>query len=87
MPRPRRDDFVLADWRFAEVLRLLGTTRSSSLTEKPAEDFARGGPSKLGSMRLSLRFAMRCAVCPDACRIGPKIGIDFRKSRCEASKS
>jgi hypothetical protein len=64
--RPRRDDFALDDLRLAEVLRLLGTTRSSSLTERPAEGFARGDPSKLGSMRPSVRFAMRCAVYPDA---------------------
>jgi hypothetical protein len=37
-------------------------------------------------MRLSLRFAMRCAVCPDACRIGLKIGIDFRKKPMRSFK-
>jgi hypothetical protein len=57
-PLPPRA-FFFADLRFAdEALRLPGTTRSSSRTENPADVLARDGPSKLGSMRLSLRSAM-----------------------------
>jgi len=55
---------LLAGLRFAEALRLDGTTRSSSRTEKPDDDES-DGPSKLGSIRLSLRFAMcSCVAVP-----------------------
>jgi hypothetical protein len=66
LPRLPRDDFAFDDLRLAEALRLLGTTRSSSLTERPGRDRACGVPSKLGSMRLSLRFAMPALAVPGA---------------------
>jgi hypothetical protein len=56
---------LFADFPLAGALRrLLGTTRSSSLADNSDEDFARDGPSKVGSMRLMFRFAMpsRCSV-------------------------
>ena len=53
-----------ADLRLADVLRLPGTTRSSSRTEKPSE--AREGSPPLGSMRLSPRLAMRRPSSPRA---------------------
>ena len=67
-PLPRLDfplvDFPLADLRLAWDLRLAGMTRSSSRTENPADVL--DGSSKLGSMRLSLRLAMRCPCRPRA---------------------